>query len=125
MKLIAKEDRIKIWQRLKLDEAGLVSCIAVSETDQRVLMLAYMNQEAFERTWETGFMHYYSRSRQALWFKGESSANTQQVISCSVDCDQDALLFYIEEAGPACHTGQRSCFYRDIIDLIDEEYETK
>lgn len=79
-----------------------------------VLMLAYMDREAIERTQESGFAHFHSRSRSRLWMKGESSGNVLRVRSIMVDCDQDALLLQVEPAGPACHTGARTCFYRRL-----------
>ena len=77
-------------------------------------MLAWMNREAIERTLDTGEVHYYSRSRGCLWRKGETSGNTQGLRSLAVDCDGDALLLKVEQRGPACHTGERSCFFRDV-----------
>lgn len=78
----------------------------------RVLMMAWMNPLALEKTMETGFMHYWSRSRQKLWLKGETSGHTQRVIRWYVDCDADTLLFEVDQEGGACHTGYSSCFYR-------------
>ena len=98
----------------KFDAAGLVTAIAQDRASGEVLMVAFMNAEAIERTRATGFAHFYSRSRQRLWKKGESSGNVLQVHSMLVDCDQDALLLKVEPAGPACHTGARSCFYREL-----------
>jgi hypothetical protein len=79
-------------------------------------MVAYMNFEAFELTCKTGFMHYYSRSRDTLWKKGETSGHVQKVISASIDCDRDTLLYKIDQTGAACHTGNRSCFYTPLKD---------
>lgn len=100
----------------RFDAAGLVTAIAVDATTNEVLMLAHMNAEALARTIETGEAHYYSRSRKALWKKGESSGHTQKVVDLLVDCDQDAVLLKVEMGGTgaACHTGRRSCFYRRI-----------
>ena len=81
-------------------------------TSGEVLMLAYANQEALEKTLETHQAHYYSRSRGELWRKGATSGNTQEVTEVRVDCDEDALLYRVRQSGPACHTGERSCFYR-------------
>lgn len=95
---------------------GLMPCIAVDAADGDVLMMAWMNEEALRRTLETGFVHYWSRSRQALWKKGESSGALQQVIEIGTDCDQDVLLVRVavrERAG-TCHTGRPSCFYRRV-----------
>lgn len=100
----------------RFDAAGLVTAIAVDSVTNEVLMLAHMNAEALALTIETGEAHYYSRSRKALWKKGESSGHTQKVVDLLVDCDQDAILLKVEMGGTgaACHTGRRSCFYRRI-----------
>ena len=89
----------------------------VEQSSQEILMLAYMNQEAFEKTLATGLMHYYSRSRKKLWLKGETSGHFQQLRSLAVDCDADTLIADIYQIGPACHTGNHSCFYRQIDEL--------
>lgn len=91
---------------------GLVAAIAQDASTGRVLMLAWMNAEALRLTLESGEATYWSRSRQTLWRKGESSGHRQRVVEIRVDCDQDALLLQVEQTGPACHTGRRSCFYR-------------
>jgi phosphoribosyl-AMP cyclohydrolase len=92
---------------------GMIPVIAQDFKTGEVLMLAYMNREAWEKTLESGYMHYWSRSRNKLWKKGESSGNVQEVKEMRFDCDEDALLVRIEQAGgAACHTGHRSCFYR-------------
>ena len=80
----------------------------------RILMFAWMNREALQKTLETGLMHYWSRSRKKLWLKGETSGHTQKVVRWYVDCDRDVLLFEIEQAGGACHTGYESCFYQEL-----------
>ncbi len=80
----------------------------------RILMFAWLNRESLEKTLETGFMHYWSRSRGKLWFKGESSGHTQRVVRWYQDCDRDVLLFEVEQAGGACHTGHRSCFFQEL-----------
>ena len=100
----------------KFDAAGLIVCITQNRQGQ-VLMVAYMNREALERTLETGTVHYWSRSRNALWRKGDTSGQVQTLIEMRVDCDQDALLLTVEVAGDgkACHTGRRSCFYRRVV----------
>jgi phosphoribosyl-AMP cyclohydrolase len=77
-------------------------------------MLAYANKEAVEKTLQTGYAHYYSRSRKKLWMKGEESGNRQRVLKILVDCDADALIYIVEQTGVACHTGNRSCFYREL-----------
>lgn len=98
----------------KFDASGLVTAVAVEHASGALLMLAHMNAEAVERTLETGFAHFYSRSRGRLWMKGETSGHTLRIIEIRVDCDQDALELRVEAAGPACHTMAPSCFYRRI-----------
>ena len=100
----------------KFDAAGLLSAVAVDAASGEVLMLAHMDAEALAKTRETGFAHFHSRSRGRLWMKGEDSGNTLRVIEIRVDCDQDAIVLRVEAAGPACHTGARSCFYRVLAD---------
>jgi phosphoribosyl-ATP pyrophosphohydrolase/phosphoribosyl-AMP cyclohydrolase len=97
---------------VEFDEHGLVPCIVQDWRTGEVLTLAYMNAEALARTRETEEMHFWSRSRQTLWHKGESSGNIQRLKSIRYDCDGDALLALVEPAGPACHTGERTCFHR-------------
>lgn len=92
----------------------LIPAVAQDWKTGEVLMLAYMNDEALERTRETSIAHYWSRSRKKLWLKGESSGHFQRVKEIRVDCDQDAVLLLVEQEGGACHTGYRSCFYRTI-----------
>jgi phosphoribosyl-AMP cyclohydrolase len=99
----------------KFDANGLLSAIVIDHLSKEVLMLAHMNAEALARTIESGNAWYYSRSRKALWRKGESSGHSQRVIEMRADCDQDALLLVVEQTGPACHTNRRSCFYRRIV----------
>ncbi len=96
----------------RFDAAGLITAVAVDATSGEVLMLAHMDAEALAKTRETGLAHFHSRSRGRLWMKGESSGNTLRVVEIRVDCDQDAIVLRVEPAGPACHTGARSCFYR-------------
>ena len=98
--------------QIAFDERGLVPCIVQDWRSGEVLTLAYMNEEALKRTRETGEIHFFSRSRQELWHKGETSGNTQAVKAIRYDCDADALLALVEPTGPACHTGERSCFHR-------------
>ena len=100
----------EIW----FDERGLVPVIAQDATTGAVLTLAYANREAVERTLESGEAHYYSRSRGELWRKGATSGNTQKVVEVSVDCDGDSLLYRVEPRGPACHTGEESCFFTTL-----------
>ena len=92
----------------------LIAAIAQDATSGEVLMLAWMNQEAFEETMRTRNVTYWSRSRNQLWIKGESSGHTQKLIGARYDCDGDALLLQVSQTGAACHTGQRSCFFSDI-----------
>ncbi len=101
-----------IERLLDYDERGLVPCVVQDWSTGEVLTLAYMNELALERTRATGELHLWSRSREQLWHKGATSGNTQAVRSLRVDCDGDALLALVEPAGPACHTGERSCFHR-------------
>jgi phosphoribosyl-ATP pyrophosphohydrolase/phosphoribosyl-AMP cyclohydrolase len=98
------------------DENGLVACVIQDHRTGEVLTLAYMNAEALERTRETGELHLYSRSRQELWHKGATSGNTQAVKALRVDCDGDAVLALVEPAGPACHTGERTCFHHGDLE---------
>ena len=93
---------------------GLIAAIAQDAATGEVLMLAWMNAEALRLTLETGRVTYWSRSRKALWMKGETSGHTQRLIEARIDCDQDAILLRIEQTGAACHTGARSCFYRTV-----------
>jgi phosphoribosyl-AMP cyclohydrolase len=96
----------------KFDAAGLVTCVATDVATGDVLMVAHMNDEALRKTIATGEGWYFSRSRGALWRKGESSGQTQRVVEIRLDCDQDAVWIKVEQQGAACHTGRRSCFYR-------------
>ena len=98
----------------RYDAAGLISAIAVDAASGAVLMLAHMDAEALARTRESGLAHVHSRSRGRLWLKGESSGNVLRVVEIQVDCDQDALILRVEPAGPACHTGAASCFFRRL-----------
>ena len=98
----------------KFDADGLVTCVATDAASGDVLMVAHMNAEALARTIATGQAWYFSRSRGALWRKGETSGHTQRVVELRVDCDQDAVWIKVEQAGGACHTGRRSCFYRAV-----------
>ena len=101
-------------EAIRFNEAGLVPAIAQEADTGRVLMLAWMNAESIERTIDTGFAHYYSRSRGRQWRKGETSGHTQRVRSIDLDCDGDTLLLTVEQSGPACHTNRPSCFYRRL-----------
>ncbi|WP_298421224.1 phosphoribosyl-AMP cyclohydrolase [Rhodoblastus sp.] len=100
----------------KFDAHGLIVCVTTEASTGEILMLAYMNALALEKTLETGVAHYWSRSRNELWRKGDTSGQVQKVIELRVDCDQDALLLRVEAGGDgkACHTGRKSCFYRKV-----------
>jgi phosphoribosyl-ATP pyrophosphohydrolase/phosphoribosyl-AMP cyclohydrolase len=110
-----KEEEIgKIIDELNFEKLqGIIPAIAVDE-DGRVLMLAFMNREALERTLRTGMMHYWSRSKSRLWMKGEESKHYQYVLGAYTDCDSDSILFKVHQVGPACHTGEYTCFYRGL-----------
>ena len=99
----------------KFDSAGLVTCVATDAANGDVLMVAHMNAQALQQTIATGEAYYFSRSRQSLWRKGESSGHRQRVVEMRIDCDQDAVWIKVEQEGAgACHTGRRSCFYRAV-----------
>ena len=102
---------------LKWDDAGLIPAIVQDADTRQVLMMAWMNRDSLRRTIDTGQTHFWSRSRQELWHKGATSGNTQQVVEIWVDCDADALLVLVNPAGPACHTGAVSCFFRKVGEL--------
>ena len=106
-------------EAVRFDEHGLVPCVMQDWRTGEVLTLAYMNDEALRRTRETGEVHFYSRSRGEIWHKGRTSGNLQRVRQIRYDCDGDALVALVDPAGPACHTGQRSCFYRDLEGSAD------
>ena len=98
----------------KFDSAGLVTCVVTDAGTGEVLMVAHMNDEALRKTISSGEAWYFSRSRNSLWRKGESSGHVQRVIEMRLDCDQDAIWIRVEQTGAACHTGRRSCFYRSV-----------
>lgn len=98
----------------KFDANGLLTAIAVDAASRDILMVAFMDSQALEKTRETGLAHFHSRSRGRLWMKGESSGHVLRVEQILVDCDQDALVMLVTPAGPACHTGTRTCFYRKL-----------
>jgi len=98
----------------KFDASGLVTCVATDAANGDVLMVAHMNDEALRKTIASGEAWYFSRSRKALWRKGETSGHTQRVIEMRMDCDQDAVWIRVDQTGAACHTGRRSCFYRKV-----------
>ncbi|NJN46921.1 MAG: phosphoribosyl-AMP cyclohydrolase [Candidatus Competibacteraceae bacterium] len=105
-----------LFSELNVNADGLVPAIAQQHDTGEVLMMAWMNRESLEETLRTGRVCYWSRSRRRLWRKGESSGQTQRLIELRIDCDGDTLLVLVEQTGPACHTGQRSCFYRAVRD---------
>jgi len=96
------------------EKTPLIPAIVQDVSTKEVLMLAYMNQEAFEKRRDTGYAHYYSRSRKRLWKKGETSGHTQEIVQMMLDCDGDTLLLLVHQRGVACHTGRKSCFFTDI-----------
>ncbi len=102
-----------LTDNVKFDERGLICAIVQDAYSGDVLMQAYMNEEALSLTQETGYAHYYSRSRKCLWKKGETSGHVQKVLGATFDCDRDCLLLQIEQVGAACHTGKRSCFFQE------------
>jgi phosphoribosyl-AMP cyclohydrolase len=99
---------------LKYDERGLIPAVAQDATTGEVLMLAWMSAEALRRTLETRRATYWSRSRRSLWVKGETSGHAQEVVEVRADCDGDAVLLRVNQTGPACHTGARSCFFEEV-----------
>jgi phosphoribosyl-ATP pyrophosphohydrolase/phosphoribosyl-AMP cyclohydrolase len=105
--------------KLKFDDKGLIPAIIQDYTNGQVLMLAYMNEQSLRKTMETGQTYFYSRSRDELWHKGETSGHFQNVKGMSYDCDADALLIKVEQMGAACHTGHRSCFFNTVIEQPD------
>jgi len=109
------------------DKNPLIPAIAQDATTNEVLMLAYMNEEALELTLQTGYAHYFSRSKQRIWKKGESSNHTQEIVDVLLDCDSDTIVLKIHQNGVACHTGRRSCFFTSIKEdkvIIDQEVDT-
>jgi len=104
------------WREVRFDRAGLIPAVVQERGSGRVLMVACMNRESLALTITTGFTHFWSRSRKSLWKKGETSGHTQRVVALRVDCDGDALLVEVEQEGPACHTGEGSCFFRRAAD---------
>lgn len=109
--------------QIKFDDKGLIPAIIQDYTTGKVLMMAYMNEEALEKTLATGYTWFYSRSRNSLWQKGESSGNVQKVKEIRYDCDEDTLLVLVEPAGAACHTGHYSCFFRNWNNEVVEDKE--
>lgn len=110
-------------EKIKFDENGLIPAVTQDYETQKVLMLAYMNEMSIEKTLETGFVHYWSRSRNKLWLKGEQSGHKQIVKEIYIDCDNDTLLIKVDQIKAACHTGHYSCFYTEIKDGKRHEKE--
>jgi len=106
--------------QLKLSD-GLIPVVVQDIKTRDILMVAYANEEAIELTRTTGFAHYYSRSRKKIWKKGEESGHVQQVVQILVDCDEDCLMYQVEQTGAACHTGYPSCFYRTLDGAVISE----
>jgi phosphoribosyl-ATP pyrophosphohydrolase/phosphoribosyl-AMP cyclohydrolase len=103
-----------MFEQIQFDEKGLVPCVAQDAESGEVLTLAYASEESLRLTVETGEMHFFSRSRQRIWRKGEESGNVLKLRQLRIDCDGDAIVALVEPSGPACHTGERSCFYREL-----------
>src|SRR5919198_3237827 len=108
-----------MFEGISFDERGLVPCVMQDHASGEVLLHGYMNEQALRLTVDSGEVHFFSRSRNEIWHKGESSGNVQRVRQLRYDCDGDALLALVEPAGPACHTGERSCFYREVGGAAD------
>jgi phosphoribosyl-AMP cyclohydrolase len=104
-----------IIKKLKFDQNGLIPAIAQDAKNGEVLMMAWMNEESLKLTLTSGFATYFSRSRNSLWKKGDTSGHLQKVISLSADCDFDCILLKVEQVGAACHTGMRSCFFNKVL----------
>jgi phosphoribosyl-AMP cyclohydrolase len=109
---------MQIPDNLKYDEKGLIPAVIQDWKTNEILMVAYMNAASLQKTVESGLTWYWSRSRQKFWQKGETSGNIQRVKDILYDCDQDTLLIKVEQTGPACHTGERSCFFRSFSENI-------
>ncbi len=106
---------------LKYNEAGLIPAIAQDDASGEVLMMAWMNAQAIEKTQETGRVTYWSRSRQSFWIKGETSGHVQELVDFRIDCDRDCLLVLVRQTGAACHTNRRTCFYTAVRDGTETE----
>ena len=105
---------MSFYDKLKFNSDGLIPAIVQEQSSRRVLMMAWMNRASIEKTISTGRTHFWSRSRQKFWMKGESSGHTQQVKDLAFDCDGDTLLIRVEQTGAACHEGYQSCFFRSV-----------
>jgi len=117
---MCKGETMKFLDEIKFDDRGLVPAIIQDYKNGEMLMLAYMNRESLQKTLSSGKTHFWSRSRKKLWLKGESSGHTQEVKDLFIDCDMDALLIKVEQKVAACHTGYRSCFYRQLQGKVFE-----
>lgn len=116
-------DIIKVIEEIKFDDRGLVPAIVQDVNTKKVLMLAYMNETAVRKTLEEEIAYYYSRSRQELWMKGETSGNIQRIKGFYYDCDKDTILLLVEQVGVACHTGSYTCFFNKVIEEKDSKRE--
>ena len=116
---------MKFIEKLKFNDQGLIPAIVQEQSTGRVLMMAWMNEASLKSTIETGKTHFWSRSRQKYWMKGESSGHTQTVKDLAFDCDGDTLLIQVEQAGAACHEGYQSCFFRSIREAGDSDAVTE
>ncbi len=116
--LISSTEKFNILE-IKFNEKGLIPVVAQCVHSGKVLMMAWMNEEALNKTIDTNYMYYFSRSRQKLWQKGETSGHFQKLIELRLDCDNDTLLALIEQTGAACHTGVKSCFFKSTKDTND------
>jgi phosphoribosyl-AMP cyclohydrolase len=114
MTIAAEQCFMSFYDKLKFNSDGLIPAIVQEQSTGRVLMMAWMNQASLQKTIETGKTHFWSRSRQKFWMKGESSGHTQSIKDIAFDCDGDTLLIQVEQIGAACHEGYQSCFFRSI-----------
>ena len=112
----------KLMRNVKYDEKGLIPAIAQDRQTGDILMLAYMNTESLQKTLESGNATFWSRSRQKLWMKGETSGNVLKVFDILVDCDHDTLILYVDPTGPTCHTGEQTCFYRTLAKIAQSPF---
>lgn len=120
-----KEAELGNFLELKFDSNGLITAVTTDADTGEVLMVAFMNKEALEKTMKTGNATYWSRSRQKFWVKGEESGHTQKVQGVFIDCDQDAVVLKVKQHGAACHNGFHNCFYRQIVTKTDGTLELK
>ena len=111
---------MEILDQLKFDEKGLITAVVQDANNNQVLMVAYMNREAVQKTLTGDFACFWSRSRQNFWVKGQTSGHTQTIKSIAIDCDGDSLLVKVEQKGGACHMGYRSCFFREVIQMGEQ-----